>query len=134
MDWYWLLAMMLFCHIIEDFHIQGILADMKQKCWWRNQYTEYGKGLKPNTMKKYDKDYAVALLMHGFEWAFIVHIPLMWFVGLQPVILLSITANALVHAYIDNMKCNRLRINLIQDQILHIVQIAVSLAVTMVIV
>ena len=133
MDWYWIFGMMLFCHVIEDFHLQGILADMKQKCWWCNQFTEYGKGLKPNTMKKYDKDYIVALLMHGFEWSVFVHIPMMWFYGFEPIIFASIIINALVHSFVDDLKCNKMMTNLIQDQILHIIQIAVTVAIVTVV-
>ena len=25
---------MLFCHIVDDYYLQGILASMKQKSWW----------------------------------------------------------------------------------------------------
>lgn len=125
MDWYWLLAMMVFCHVIEDFHVQGILADLKQRMWWLNNVTGKGFG------HRYDRDYIAALLAHGFEWSFIVHIPLMYFVGFNTVVLASLCCNALLHAFIDDLKCNRLRTNLIQDQLLHILQICASLAVVL---
>lgn len=133
MDWYWIFGMMLFCHVIEDFHIQGILADMKQKKWWYEQFAQISASNcttpMPMIMHKYGKDYIVALLMHGFEWSFIVHIPMMWFYGFEPIVFASIIVNALIHSCIDDLKCNRMKTNLIQDQILHIIQIAVSLAI-----
>ena len=122
-DFFWILTMMAFCHVIEDFHIQGILADLKQRMWWKNNVTEKAFG------HRYDNDYLAALLIHGFEWSFIVHIPLMYFVGFNTVVLASLCCNALLHAFIDDLKCNRLRINLIQDQLLHIVQISTSLLI-----
>ena len=122
-DFCWLLAMMVFCHVIEDFHVQGILADLKQRMWWKENVTQKGFG------HRYDRDYMAALLAHGFEWSFIVHIPVMYLVGFEPAVLISLCCNAILHALIDDLKCNRLRTNLIQDQALHIVQICVSLAV-----
>ena len=114
---------MVFCHAIEDFHIQGILADLKQRMWWRENVTQKGFG------HRYDKDYLAALAVHGFEWSFFVHIPVMIFIGFDTVVLASLCCNALLHAFIDDLKCNRLRLNLWQDQLLHLAQITVSLAV-----
>lgn len=51
----------LFLHVVEDFHLQGLLADMKQKSWWLNNV--FSKGFD----HKYDKDYLAALALHGFE-------------------------------------------------------------------
>ena len=31
------LLFMVLMHIIEDFHVQGIMAQMKQKSWWITQ-------------------------------------------------------------------------------------------------
>lgn len=30
----YVLLMMLFLHILDDFHLQGCLANLKQKSWW----------------------------------------------------------------------------------------------------
>jgi len=40
------LLCMFFLHIIDDFKLQGILADFKQKSWWKKNY--------PNELYKYD--------------------------------------------------------------------------------
>lgn len=34
--------------------------------------------------------------------------------------------NIIVHAFVDNMKANKFKINLIQDQIIHIIQILIT--------
>ena len=116
-DWYWIPAMMLFCHVIEDFHIQGILANLKQRKWWYEQ-TGYEK--------KYRNDYIPSILAHGFEWSVFIHLPLFYFYGFIIPIFISLIVNSLIHAYIDDMKCNKVRINLVQDQALHIVQIIIT--------
>lgn len=33
-----LLIAMLYCHILDDFCLQGILASLKQKSWWEENY------------------------------------------------------------------------------------------------
>lgn len=123
--WYWLLALMILCHILEDFHLQGLLGDLKQRMWWR-------ENVAPKDLKlRYRYDYIVALLAHGFEWSMFINAPLVLRFGLTPGLMMSVVINALVHANIDHMKCNLYRINLLQDQILHIAQICLTLAVFM---
>lgn len=107
-------TLMVFFHVIEDFHIQGILAQLKQRTWWYNQ---------PDFSSRYKYDYIIAMLIHGFEWSFFVHIPLFYYIGVSPIILISLGINAILHAYIDHLKCNARQLNLAQDQILHIFQI-----------
>lgn len=144
-EWYWLLAMMIFMHVIEDFHIQGILAQMKQKVWWyhsiqdsvRDSEDRHGNKADLDSesvtafvemrMRKYGKDYIVALLFHGFEWAFFVCIPLMYFVGLSLPGFVIMCAMAPMHSLIDHLKCNELAMNLIEDQAWHMLQIGLML-------
>lgn len=52
-----ILIFMIFCHIIDDYFLQGILASMKQKVWWKENYPD----------KIYSKDYLMALFMHSFS-------------------------------------------------------------------
>ena len=111
---------MVFCHAIEDFHVQGILANLKQQSWWYEQ-TGYDK--------KYRNDYIPSILIHGFEWSMFIHIPLLFFYGFTAPIFISLAVNTFIHAHIDHLKCNRHKLNLIQDQVLHTVQIVVTLAV-----
>lgn len=109
---------MLFMHVIEDFHIQGFLAQAKQRTWWYNQ---------PNFNSKYKYDYVPAILAHGFEWAFFIHIPIFYYIGISPVIFVSLFLNALFHAYVDHLKCNMYLLNLNQDQMLHVFQMALTI-------
>ena len=61
-----LLFAMIFCHIVDDYYLQGILANLKQKAWWQKNA--------PAAM--YENDYKVALFMHAFSWAFMIMLPL----------------------------------------------------------
>lgn len=48
---------MIFCHIVDDYYLQGWLASAKQKEWWSKNA--------PNPLYKYD--YIMALFMHSFR-------------------------------------------------------------------
>lgn len=117
-----LLFFIIFAHIIDDYYLQGILAKMKQKEWWEQL---------PNYNSFYKYDYIVALIVHGFSWSMSIHIPIMvyeyyfmhntspkiWFL-----IIHSIIVHSVLHAWVDNIKANEKDINLIIDQICHLIQ------------
>lgn len=111
-----ILLSMLFCHIVDDYYLQGWLASAKQKKYWRelSNYTD---------MYKYD--YIMALIMHSMSWAFMIMLPIAivnkFDVSIEFFIMYVL--NVLIHAFIDNAKANWSVINLIQDQFAHIVQI-----------
>lgn len=109
-----ILIAMIFCHIVDDYYLQGILASMKQKAWWRKQegYNE-----------KYNYDYIVALIMHAFSWAFMISLPLIISGANQVLILVAVLTNTIIHAIVDDLKANKKKINLVQDQSIHIFQI-----------
>ena len=44
------IACMIFCHIVDDYYLQGILASMKQRKWWEEHYPQ----------KSYNYDYIMA--------------------------------------------------------------------------
>ena len=44
-------------------------------------------------------------------------------------LIISIVINTIIHALVDNEKANKFRINLIQDQLIHIVQVVVTWSV-----
>lgn len=114
-----LILCMLFCHIVDDYYLQGWLASAKQKKWWEQNA--------PNPL--YKNDYIIALTEHAFSWTFMVHVPLVIYFGIcgsYPNIylfLIVFAANWFIHAFTDNAKANLMRINLIQDQLIHIIQI-----------
>ena len=102
-----LLFLMLFMHIVDDYYLQGWLASAKQKSWWEQNA--------PNKLYKYD--YLIALFMHSFSWSFMImlpyHIYILLFGGtFYPILFIG---NLIIHMYVDNMKANLKKINLIQD-------------------
>lgn len=111
------LLFMLFNHIVDDFYLQGVLAKFKQKSWWIENY--------PQSLYRYD--YIVALFIHAFSWAFMISLPLILTLEMNVTVFAVVFAvNILVHAFVDNLKANKLKISLLQDQLAHIVQIIVT--------
>lgn len=111
-----ILFVMIFAHIVDDYYLQGILASLKQKTWWENQ-----KSYKP--MYKYD--YIIALIMHAFSWSFMVSLPILY-LGFTKWIAVAIILNTIIHGIVDDLKANKHKINLIVDQSIHIVQIIIT--------
>lgn len=121
-----LLLSMTFFHIWDDYGRQGILANMKQKSWWKKQegYSD-----------KYENDWLIALIEHAFSWTFMIYIPIAIYVYINQgvysvaaliVLLATFFLNLIIHAKVDDLKCNKLKINLWQDQMIHIVQIVIT--------
>ena len=115
---------MIFMHILDDYCLQGILASMKQKEWWKKneQYKEL-----------YKYDYIIALIMHSFSWSFMVMLPIViatqWsvsglFMGL-------FFTNVIIHSFVDDLKANKGKINLWVDQIIHLIQIIITATILM---
>ena len=115
----YLIPIMIFMHIVDDYYLQGILASMKQKSWWQKQETY---------CDKYKHDYKVALFMHAFSWTFMIMLPLFLVYGFQYNIFVGLVAglNCFVHLTVDDLKANKKKINLWQDQLIHIVQIIIT--------
>lgn len=110
--------LMLLAHLVADYTLQGWLADGKQKSWWDKVFG--GK-----TPDSYSLDYEAALVCHALYWSLLVCAPL-WS---SPRLAWLVAANTVVHAAIDDLKANRKFINLLQDQALHALQIAVTFAI-----
>lgn len=110
--------LMIFFHIIDDYVLQGWLASAKQKEWWKKNA--------PEDLYKYD--YICALLMHSLSWSFMIMLPIAIAQGfyIDGHFIYNFCWNAIVHGWIDHNKANRKIINLWIDQIMHIVQIAVT--------
>ena len=113
-----ILLAMIFLHIIDDYKLQGILASMKQRIWWTEQ-----EGYK--SLYKYD--YISALIEHSFSWTFMIMLPITislkfnigWWV-------IAYIMNMIVHAFVDDLKANKFKINLVIDQTIHLIQIIVT--------
>jgi hypothetical protein len=121
MSIYFILAAMIFLHIIDDYCLQApCLCDLKQKNFWEKNAPQ----------KLYQNDYLCALLMHGLSWSFMIMLPIAIAKGFNVDInfFLMFIINAVFHAAIDDLKANKYRINLWTDQLTHLTQIAVTLA------
>lgn len=121
-----LFYVMVFFHIVDDYYLQGLLSKLKQKSWWQENYP----------YRIYKDDYKMALFMHGFSWAVMVHIPvvvmiLMLGMNFTNAICLyfaiSIIVHCGVHCYVDDLKANKYKINLIQDQMCHLIQLLIMI-------
>lgn len=118
---------MIFCHIVDDYYLQGWLASAKQKGWWAKN--------SPNPLYKYD--YIMVLFMHSFSWTFSIMLIPMYCTLTSPYtdgdfcvvsgqIIIMFILNLIIHMVTDNAKANLGKINLIQDQLIHMVQIVVT--------
>lgn len=118
MDYNFLLLLMIFCHIVDDYYLQGWLASAKQKKFWEENA--------PDEMYKYD--YIWALIMHSFSWAFMVMLPIAFVNEFKVNDLFGFifVCNLVVHAVTDDLKANKKRINLWTDQLVHIGQIILT--------
>lgn len=113
-----ILLTMIFLHICDDYYLQGILANLKQRSWWRENA--------PNKM--YRHDYIISLFEHAFSWTFMIMLPitLKTLIHKNDLIVgycIVFVCNILFHAFIDHLKANKHILNLTQDQLFHLVQI-----------
>ena len=108
--------LMILAHVVDDFVLQPVcLSKLKQKSWWEKQ-DDY----KP----LYNNDYKMALLMHSMSWSIMILLPVIITNDIPEIVLFSaFIVNTLIHYYIDDMKANKGKINLMVDQFVHIIQI-----------
>ena len=120
MDKAFVILLMIFCHIVDDYYLQGWLASAKQKEYWEKNA--------PQRMYKYD--YIWALIMHSFSWTFMIMLPIAYVnsFDINKMFAGVFLLNFIIHAVIDDLKANKKAINLWMDQSVHILQI-VSTAV-----
>lgn len=113
-----ILLAMIFCHIVDDYYLQGWLASAKQRKWWKDNSPD----------KLYEDDYIMALFMHGFSWTFMIMlVPMLLNINsLSILYVFAFGINLLTHAVVDNAKANLKMLNLIQDQLIHLCQIYVT--------
>lgn len=120
MSWLSYIWISLLLHFIDDFCLQiHSLSKFKQKHWWEIICRE-----NKLDFKKYRFDYIMSLLIHSFEWSIMISLPLL-IMGYNDMKLLSyiIVGNALIHCIVDDLKCNKMKINLVVDQTIHILQV-----------
>lgn len=114
---FYILLCMIFMHVVDDYYLQGILASMKQRSWWRENAPQ----------EKYKYDYLPALIAHSFSWAFMILLPLAFSLkSIDFSFFILFFINMIGHAIVDNEKANRKTINLCEDQLVHLIQIILS--------
>lgn len=117
-----LLLAMLFCHIVDDYYLQGWLASAKQKSWWEKNAPD----------KLYKNDYIMALYEHAFSWTFMIMLIPTIYTYFNPneliykMYVFIFCFNWVINCIIDDCKANKKNINLIQDQLIHILQIVIT--------
>ena len=107
---------MIFCHIIDDFVLQApCLCDLKQKSWWEKNA--------PDNM--YKNDYKIGLIIHSISWSFMIMLPIAIYYkfDINMYFIFSMIGNAIIHGFVDDMKANKYKINLVLDQSMHMIQI-----------
>lgn len=118
MTWQVTLVLMFLGHLVSDYTLQGWLADGKQMSWWK-------KVCGGEIPDKYKNDYKAALWCHALYWSIFICAPF----HASPLFLCAVALNTIVHAVVDDLKANKMKINLIQDQLLHLAQILLTFAV-----
>lgn len=110
-----ILLLMVFWHIVDDYYLQGWLASAKQKSWWKENAPQ----------DLYKHDYIIALIMHAFSWTFMIMLPIALNMNfdINTIFVVFFICNVIGHARVDNEKANKKTINLVVDQIVHIMQI-----------
>ena len=125
---------MIFMHILEDFHLQGCLANLKQKDWWEKNVANLKDTI-------YARDYAVALITHSIENSIFVVMPIvidnliyMCKNGIDTnawkLWAIFILLNTAFHTFVDSAKCNKKIINLVVDQVLHFAMLIMMFVVS----
>ena len=121
-DYVTLYITILFFHIIADYSLQGVLAQMKTVRFWKDLKERESK--RQDGFKISTKDWLMPMIEHSFMWSFIVHLPIMIFYTVNPmIILISILTHTCFHFLIDSLKANANAINLITDQFAHMIQL-----------
>ena len=118
---------MFFAHLVDDYYLQGWLASAKQKKWWEKNA--------PNPLYKFD--YLMALFCHAMSWSIMTFSPIIIYSLCNSIDLnwfyLALPINLIIHAFVDNLKANKLKINLIIDQSIHFIQILTTWLIFMLI-
>lgn len=114
-------------HLIADYTMQGILANLKQWSWWLDQFElmRHNNMVSADDWEKYRYDWMAGLICHSAMWSLMTFLPLMFLVdsaSFSIIIILNIGA----HCEIDHLKANKLKINLITDQTIHLLQIVLT--------
>ena len=65
--------------------------------------------------------------MHSISWAIMILFPFVFFMDVDELLLLKLfLINTGVHAFVDDLKANRYKINLWTDQFIHLWQMLIT--------
>lgn len=103
---------MILCHLLADYPLQGWLAQAKAKTYWAN------------SPENNQFDWTAALAGHATMWGIVMMIPIAWACNFElGWFWFALPANIIFHYFIDWLKANKQKINLVVDQYMHIWQI-----------
>lgn len=120
-------------HYLADFTLQGCLAQMKQKQWWKDEIYKWNQTHHGNSAldyENYKNDWICALNSHSFYWAIVTFLPLFLTNAPDNFIIIAMLINWFVHSIVDHLKCNLHKINLRTDQTCHLMQILLTVIIT----
>lgn len=120
-----LLLILVYMHILDDFVLQGVLSTMKRKINW----------IKDKEYKElYKYDYMISLIIHALSWTISINIPIMFIIyrfdrlhdmKVMIIFIVEFICNWVIHSIVDNLKANKGKINLVQDQLCHFCQVLI---------
>ena len=113
----------IFSHVLDDFGLQGILAEMKCKSFWEDKGSFH------------KQDWIAALSMHAFSWTFMIMLPIAIYKYRLEVsfeFCAIFIANLIIHAIVDHLKANCKYIDLVGDQFIHVMQILGTYAILLI--
>ena len=119
-----MLGLMFLLHFFADFNLQigAGLDNFKQKKWWSDQIPKnMDERKRLLTWRMYKNDYMAGLACHAMYWSLVVCLPLLMIGG--PAYAISSVIQGAIHYFVDDMKANKKTLNLIEDQIVHAIQI-----------
>lgn len=125
-----LFILLIALHLLADFNlqVQGGMDKFKCRDWWIEQTSKPVWGSSAEQFRKYRFDYHAGMFCHALMWSIVTFAPLLWMAPGWWSVLLILVPNIAVHHVVDHLKANRYRLNLVQDQLIHLAQIVVTFA------
>lgn len=128
-------------HLYYDWN-QGPVAEYKCKQWWIDHNLIDDDKAVDRKKSIYDHDYECALSAHAWLWSFLIVLPgtIWWYklglfnygidetIGITAGVLALAWVNALIHKHVDDAKANIGEFNLWTDQIIHVIQVVLTIA------
>lgn len=123
-----LILLVILLHLFADYTLQGCLANLKTKDWWLDLFKKGSSWVSyEGLVRKYGNDYRAGLFCHSLYWTLVTFAPIIYLSESDRFIATTVVLNTAVHYVVDDQKANAHTINLIQDQLIHLVQIAATI-------